>query len=547
MAADEALALASDALEGGRWEEARAGFEAALGRQESADALLGLADALFWLGDGPGCVSRLERAYAVLRQDARVPDAVMSAIWLSALYKKTLGNQSACSGWAARAARLLDEPGAAELRGWVAWARAFEATAPPRAVAFAERALAHARDVGDADLELCALGELGTTLVAVDRVEEGLALVDEAMAATLAGEYGSRDTVVAAICSMVQACDRAADLGRVRDWCRVADEFMRDYGCPFLFADCRMRYGRVLLMAGHWEDAGRELTAAARVAPPDSDYHVRALASLAELRVRQGRVEDADALLLPLADLQPVRPAAAAVRHARGEHAVAAAILARCIDGCEPSDPEAVPALALRVDVELGRGDLAAAERAAGALASLAAGRGRDRLAAHVALAFGNVAGAAGDRERAGGFLTHAADLFTRADLPYEAARARLALAETQAGRAPEAAVADAQAAFATFERLGAVPDAGAAASLLRGLGAAARTGPRNQGVLTQREQEVLRLLGAGLSNPEIAERLVISRKTASYHVSNVLGKLGLRNRAEAATYAVRTLSDSES
>ena len=54
----------------------------------------------------------------------------------------------------------------------------------------------------------------------------------------------------------------------------------------------------------------------------------------------------------------------------------------------------------------------------------------------------------------------------------------------------------------------------------------------------------MLELLAAGLSNPEIAERLVISPKTAEHHVGRVLGKLGVRNRAEAAAYAARTRAE---
>jgi len=99
-------------------------------------------------------------------------------------------------------------------------------------------------------------------------------------------------------------------------------------------------------------------------------------------------------------------------------------------------------------------------------------------------------------------------------------------------------ALAEAKVALTVFDRLGAAPDADVAASLLRSLGARGRTGPKDVGVLSKREQEVLQLRGLGLSNPDIAARLFISRETASHHVSNVLAKLGLRNRAEAAAFA---------
>jgi len=61
----------------------------------------------------------------------------------------------------------------------------------------------------------------------------------------------------------------------------------------------------------------------------------------------------------------------------------------------------------------------------------------------------------------------------------------------------------------------------------------------RNFG-LTAREQEVLALLVKGLNNPDIAERLVVSRSTAKAHVSNILSKLGVSNRGEAIAVALQ-------
>jgi DNA-binding NarL/FixJ family response regulator len=102
--------------------------------------------------------------------------------------------------------------------------------------------------------------------------------------------------------------------------------------------------------------------------------------------------------------------------------------------------------------------------------------------------------------------------------------------------------VAEARAALAAFDDLGAGADADATAALLRALGVGGRTGPRDGGLLTRREREVLALVGQGLSNPEIAARLFISRKTAEHHVSSLLTKLGVPNRAAAAAAAARVL-----
>ena len=127
--------------------------------------------------------------------------------------------------------------------------------------------------------------------------------------------------------------------------------------------------------------------------------------------------------------------------------------------------------------------------------------------------------------------------------MPLDIGEARLELARALAADAPEMARDDARAAFAAFQELGASRAMDAAAAVLRDLGGGTAPRARAHGELTAREQEVLGLIGLGMSNARIALTLCISEKTAGHHVSRILSKLGVRNRAEAAAHAARALA----
>ncbi|HVL51624.1 MAG TPA: response regulator transcription factor [Actinomycetota bacterium] len=537
MAIEEAIARGQSSLKQGRWDDARSHFEDALRMEERPEAVQGLADALWWLGDASGSLRAMERAYAIYRQAGADLESAIMCLWIAGTHLKSFGSRAACSGWIARADRIVEQADLQVLKGWMSWSRSFEATDPAVARAHAEQSLAAAREQGDRDLELCALAELGKALVGLGQERDGMALIDEAMVAAMGGEPGSLDTVVVTCCSMMGACDLAADLGRVVEWCRAADGFMQTFGSPFLYADCRLRYGGVLLATGLWDDAERELLAAARATTPDTGYYNHAIARLATLRIRQGRLEEASSLLDQMGDHHAALLPLAELHGLRNDHRIAEKLLGRYLALDEPEAVERAQALTELSSCLLAQGKFDAVHRVNGQLEALA-GKGTVRAAALHAFAAGRAFAASEQPAEAEPLLERAMRLFSAHRLPYETARSRLALAGVLAGQ-PEVAIAEAQGAYSTFERLGAAGDCDAAAELIRSLGGPARTGPKHVGVLTRREQEVLRLLGAGLSNPEIAERLFVSRKTVSHHVSSILGKLGLHNRVQAAAFAV--------
>jgi DNA-binding CsgD family transcriptional regulator len=534
-AGEKLLARGWAALAAAEWEAARLSFEAA---PSSGEALDGLADAADFLGEHDRAIELKERAFAAYRTEDRPLQASAAARALAFLHATCRGNFAVASGWVGRAQAALEGLEECAAHGWVTFLRAPFSRDLAAREAIAAAALTIARRFGDADLEFDALTLLGETHVAAGRVEEGMRLLDQAMAAVAAGEVVGHGPVGEIYCRLLSACEHALDVRRAEEWmasidCHVAWTL-------FVRPTCRTHYGGILVARGDWPRAEEELLSALRAF--DRGYRgdrVYPLVRLADLRVRQGRYEEAE-LLLEGIDWHPVaRRAAATIALARGDLSLATGLARLCFEGADRADPACAPLLALVVEIALRREDADAARAALDELAELAEQAGTDLVQAYHRLARGQVAavtGAAG----AAGDVQGALEAFAGLALPWEAARAQLQLARVIADVAPEAAAAQARLALSKLQALGATADADAAAALLRELGAGGRAWPRHQGPLTRRETEVLSLLGAGLSNADIAHRLVISRRTAEHHVASILAKLGVPNRSAAAAHAVR-------
>jgi DNA-binding CsgD family transcriptional regulator len=540
------LGAAEEALGAGRWVEARNDFEASLEIEESGAALFGLGVAEWWLRDPVSAVWRWERAFGAFRQSDDHENAFFSAMYLCLGYDMTFGNASAARGWLGKATRVVEDSGLDALQGWVLLCEAVTVHDQDPLVAEEKSrdALRVAQDTHDADLDVCARSELGAALVELGRAAEGAALLDEAMAGALSGGAQTLDAVVLTSCRTITSCSRAADVKRATQWIRAAIPFNEKYGSPHLYTTCRIHYARVLLLTGQWSLAEAELRDALSVGHlVEPDLHAEALALLGHLRVTQGRVGEAERLIAGYEQHAAVVPVLAAIRSIQGQHEVAEWLVRRRLDLVMSNPLAAAELRGLLVELELARGrpDEALVEAKA-----LAVATGRLDVPAVAArshhllgCALASVGDATAARE-----LDRARTVFVELSMPYEAARARLSLARSAHAADPEAAAEEAKGALATFQELGAAPDADAAASLLRGWGVkAVRRGQNALGGLTTREREILALLGEGLTNREIAARLFITPKTVEHHVGHVLTKLDLKGRGEAVAFAVRHLS----
>ena len=329
------------------------------------------------------------------------------------------------------------------------------------------------------------------------------------------------------------------DLERAAAWCDRIAEFADRYGSRYMLAFCRAEYGAVDVRRGRWKDAEAMLEAAvedfARSRPA---WVAGPLVGLAELRCRQGRYDDALDLLDRAGTSTSAQICRARVALEQGEAARAVELLERTLRRMPGERRLArAPGLELLVHARVARGELDEAASALHELESASVAVGTLLLRAAADLAAGALAAARGDHDRARPLLEASIDVFDECGAPFEAARARLELAATLGalGNATSAK-REASAALAHLLELGASGDTVRAQRLLAG--AAGNRAPLAG--ITPREHDVLRLLVDGLTNRQIAERLVVSEHTVHRHVTNILRKLDAPSRTAAAAYAVR-------
>lgn len=361
-----------------------------------------LADEALRAFDAEAAAAHLSAAIRTSTAAGDRRQAAMTCARLGDLYSTALGNPTAARAWFLRATRLIeDEPPCIE-QGWVAVAAVgCDVDDPAVLLAHAELALARARQFGDVNLETKALADAGLACVQAGRVADGMAMLDEAMALAC-GPADDLDAAGKSVCSFFTACYFAADFDRAGSW---ADSLRRQGliglapGAPlYLSSHCDSVQATALCELGRWGEAEAILTRAiedfeAGMKMPS--WHPAI--ALAELRIRQGRLAEAEMLLLGKdGHLQALLPAAH-LHLARGDHDLARATAVRGLRAIGDDRLRAADLLAILVDTEIAAGNLAAAASACDDLTARARGLDVPGLQARIASVHARLLAATGD------------------------------------------------------------------------------------------------------------------------------------------------------
>jgi LuxR family transcriptional regulator, maltose regulon positive regulatory protein len=540
-----------EALARADWARARACFEGALGREETAEALEGLGMAAFWLDDAPCVFDARERAYRLYQRGGDRRGAGRVAMTLADDYLTFRGEAAVARGWLQRARRLLGGLPPIPEQGWLElWEGHLGLTFgedPSRVRASALAGAAVGRRLGDIDLEMTALALEGVALIIQGELSEGMPRLDEATTAVVSGEMTDPVAIGRSCCLLVLACEHIRDFERAAQWCHRIKEFCEGKRFNFPLAVCRAHYAGVLRWNGSWVEAEQELQAALRPAALWPLLQQEATYGLAELRRLQGRFDEAAALLQDIDGHPLAMLGRAALALDRSDPRAAsqwAERFLRQLPARNRTDRVAALEVLVRARIALGRRTEARASLEE--LEAIAARVGTEPMKASALLAAGLLAAAEGDPTRGRRALEDAALLFMRSGASSELGRCRLELGRALSDLGErDAAEAELREALLTFERLGAGHHVDRVNALRRRRGApSAAAAPRDAAAprhhLTPREVEVLRLVACGMSNQKIAERLVVSEFTVKRHVANLLAKLSLPSRAAAAAHAAR-------
>jgi DNA-binding CsgD family transcriptional regulator len=506
------------AFRAGEWRRARDLLIDVVSRGGSDQALEMLAVAAWWIDDANTSFAAREQLFRLRRESGDDLGAARVAIelaWDATIFS---ADAAVARGWAARARSLLGDADPGVQHVWLALRTA---TLDGADAAEYAKVRQRARQLGALDAEITAVTLEGSALVSEGRVAEGFACLDEGATAACAGELHHPIAIVFACCQVLAVCRRVADFERASQWCaRIAGLCERRNIWSVLNVG-RCYYAPILISRGAYAEAERALVANEahfRFAAPG--HAARARAWLAELRFRQGRVREAHALLDRAEPFLGCRLTRAAIALAEGEPGLAAehasAFLRQSADAL---DIDHATGLELLARAEAQRGQSAEAKRSLGALERLAVRLDTPPLHASVLVVRAAISEADGDVAGALAPLIDAADLFERGEAPYEAAMTRLELARV-------------------LDRLDRAGDAGRERARGRTQLHALRGGATERGLLSDREIEVLRLVAEGLSNQQIASRLVLSPHTVHRHVSNILRKLDSSSRAAAVAHA---------